>query len=708
MKDQSNINTPERPIETESQDSLGRGGFAERIADTLIDQGTGNATGVVVAVTGTWGSGKSSVLNLVEERLISHYGERVLVIRFNPWLVSNRDDLIQQFFAELAAAMSAREGHRKKLKKVAEAIPQYSLALLPAATAAAALVPHVSWFASLVPFARHLSESLKRRPSLNAAKAKLRSELESSHVSIVVLIDEVDRVDDSDVVAIAQLVRSIADFPGISYCLAYDVERVAEALGGGGGAKRGRAYLEKIVQFGFPIPYLFSDELAGLLAAEIDLIGELKRVGLTASKSYQTLAAELFSADIITTPRDIKRLVGAFRVLVSAISEEVQHCDLLAFAALQTKYPSLLTKIRSTPDLFVEDPLDATAYFAREALSKLDGKDRWKDIFKPEEVTAASEKLLEWLFPGIAENSSGNERLSDPRALCSRRALLTALRMGIVPGFYSRATIISLVENTSDGISEFLSGAAKQGRLDRLLPQLNEIAPTQPAHVLVRFWSSVIEYLQPKLDSWQAPFAMEHRLIQDFEAAFRRCVLKNSEFADIARRVMRKPVQEGQTALVAHIIWDLFFTYGLFGRDKRSTRFAFLSSDEVQTAGLQLGKEYRKRHLAYNWAATLGDMLPIYVIRATGNWDDACKRQLADLLSDETALDGFVFAMFGDSRGAEFTTIEDMVGVEFLSRAILSRGESFGERKTLLEAAYSRARRQLGIQIPETDQLDDD
>lgn len=433
-----------------------------------------------------------------------------------------------------------------------------------------------------------------------------------------------------------------------------------------------------------------------------------KRVDLTASKNYQTLAGELFSADIVTTPRDIKRLVGAFRVLVSAIGEEVQHCDLLAFATLQTKYPSLLTKIRSTPDLFVEDPLDATAYFAREALSKLDGKDRWNDIFKPEEVTAASEKLLEWLFPGLAENSSGDERLSDPRALCSRRSLLTALRMGVVPGFYTRATIISFIENTSDGISEFLGAAAKQGRLDRLLAQLNEIAPTQPADVLVKFWTSVIECLQPKLDNWHAPFAMEHRLIQDFEAAFRRCVLKNSEFSDVAPRVMRKPVQEGQTAFVSHVIWDLFFTYGLFGRDKRSTRFAFLSSDEVQAMGLQLGKEYRKRHLAYNWVATLGDMLPIYVIRATGNWDETCKRQLADLLSDETALDGFVFAMFGDNRGAESTTIEEMVGVDFLARAILNRGQSFDARETLLQAAYSRARRQLGIKIQETGQMDDD
>jgi hypothetical protein len=41
---------PERPIENSSQDILSRGSFAERIADSLIDENSRRATGVVVAV----------------------------------------------------------------------------------------------------------------------------------------------------------------------------------------------------------------------------------------------------------------------------------------------------------------------------------------------------------------------------------------------------------------------------------------------------------------------------------------------------------------------------------------------------------------------------------------------------------------------------------------------------------------------------------
>lgn len=60
---------------------------------------------------------------------------------------------------------------------------------------------------------------------------------------IVVLIDELDRVESEEIRTVAQLVRSVADFPGVSYLLAYDRERVAQALGGEN-AERGQAYLE--------------------------------------------------------------------------------------------------------------------------------------------------------------------------------------------------------------------------------------------------------------------------------------------------------------------------------------------------------------------------------------------------------------------------------------------------------------------------------
>lgn len=102
---ESLISAPERPISTCDQDKLGRDAFIERLVSGLISEKfskpsgakTHIATGVVIGLTGPWGSGKSSVVNLVHENIrVTH--PSALVIKFDPWLISNRDALIHEFF----------------------------------------------------------------------------------------------------------------------------------------------------------------------------------------------------------------------------------------------------------------------------------------------------------------------------------------------------------------------------------------------------------------------------------------------------------------------------------------------------------------------------------------------------------------------------------------------------------------------------------
>lgn len=105
----------------------------------------------------------------------------------------------------------------------------------------------------------------------------------------IVLIDELDRIEDAEIRAVAQLVRAVADFPNISYVLAYDASRVVQALGTGDSrerSERGRAYLEKIVQFQIKLPAILENELESLLNDELmkleDELG-LPKIGKIAS-----------------------------------------------------------------------------------------------------------------------------------------------------------------------------------------------------------------------------------------------------------------------------------------------------------------------------------------------------------------------------------------------------------------------------------------
>jgi len=116
------------------------------LAASLIDTTTGKATGVVVGITGPWGSGKSSILYLLQAEL-EHPENRTayhhaVIVRFDPWLVSGRDDLIVEFLRELQATL--REvGTRypqvaTQLKKLAGKLAEYGSRLAPFAALASA------------------------------------------------------------------------------------------------------------------------------------------------------------------------------------------------------------------------------------------------------------------------------------------------------------------------------------------------------------------------------------------------------------------------------------------------------------------------------------------------------------------------------------------------------------------------------------------
>src|SRR5690242_20719237 len=75
-------------IETK-RDYLNYVEVAELVAEILVDPGM---RPVSVGIFGTWGTGKSSLLNLIESELKRRAGHDTIVIRFDAWLYQGYDD----------------------------------------------------------------------------------------------------------------------------------------------------------------------------------------------------------------------------------------------------------------------------------------------------------------------------------------------------------------------------------------------------------------------------------------------------------------------------------------------------------------------------------------------------------------------------------------------------------------------------------------
>jgi predicted KAP-like P-loop ATPase len=81
----------DRPIETARADALGRSGFSARLAQSI--GAWDGRDSLVIALHGGWGTGKTSVKNMVLEKLRGSPAKCPEVVEFSPWQVSGTGTL---------------------------------------------------------------------------------------------------------------------------------------------------------------------------------------------------------------------------------------------------------------------------------------------------------------------------------------------------------------------------------------------------------------------------------------------------------------------------------------------------------------------------------------------------------------------------------------------------------------------------------------
>lgn len=112
----------DNPVSSRTEDRLGRAQFADRI--TAMLRGAPADRGLVVGLMGPWGSGKTSVLNMVREGL-QRSPERT-VLAFNPWMFSGSEQLVRAFFEQVSAQLRLKK--RAAERELASQLAEYGQA----------------------------------------------------------------------------------------------------------------------------------------------------------------------------------------------------------------------------------------------------------------------------------------------------------------------------------------------------------------------------------------------------------------------------------------------------------------------------------------------------------------------------------------------------------------------------------------------------
>ncbi|WP_430247589.1 P-loop NTPase fold protein [Providencia sp. PAZ2] len=114
----------EAPIRAASEDRLRRAGFAARIADVLSELSL--REGRVFAIRGGWGFGKSSLKNLITERLDAK-SSGADWLDFNPWQWGDGDSIARALFGQIADRLGGE--HSKAALDRAQAFRRYGAIL---------------------------------------------------------------------------------------------------------------------------------------------------------------------------------------------------------------------------------------------------------------------------------------------------------------------------------------------------------------------------------------------------------------------------------------------------------------------------------------------------------------------------------------------------------------------------------------------------
>jgi energy-coupling factor transporter ATP-binding protein EcfA2 len=656
----------ERPIHTAAEDKLERGTFIGRLCDAVISRHTEKATGIIIGITGPWGSGKSSILNLLDGYIRKTHGDAI-VVRFDPWLISGRNDLIAEFIAELIAELRQSNDETKRFQAAISKLVDYGNTLSPLAT----LVPYGTAVKDALKMAK---DHLDRQKSLHEQRRELMEALARVAAPIVVLIDELDRIEDEEIRIVAQLVRSVADFPGISYVLAYDAERVMRALGGSEKLERGRAYLEKIVQLQIPLPVLMDDEIHRLIEADLDpLCDEGLIPGSRAEVERYAKLRGLLVPRLIATPRDAKRLTGTFSILVRMLTGEVDWIDLLGFCALLVKAPLTVEQIKRDPDAVVDDPTSVEEIVARASERQL-GLEALLERVNPErEGGAEVRRLLGFLFSRLSDDRA-DQRYDRPQGIsvCRMRPLLITLRLDLVPGFFSRDAVLDLFGRPSEQVTAFLRAAYDENRIGHFVTKLEDMRDELKLTTIEQqlFWLGASAFLKKPDTEYLVAYSPMYEIVMRFAAAF----LKITGLA--ARDLFLDLVSEGEVEITASLMRSHIFHHALFGCKRSDGAGVFLDGPEAEAIARKLAAQHRAQHLDGRFLWSLWQLNPVYTMINAGVWDEACCARLTAFLTDPKAVDALTLMFFGNGYTTSRETIAKFLDLDNYLRLVDERLEA--------------------------------
>ena len=190
-----------------------------------------------IGVVGEWGSGKSTIIELVKEDINKNeiLNKNVVIVDdFDPWAIKSQDALVLAFYNTIIENLGENIGYFKR-KKIQNALINISTN-----------IPYIG-----KGIGSFFDNRIDDYTEYKEIKADLKEKLENSNKRLIFIIDNLDRMNSDNVLFLLTLIGTLFKLPNITYIVAYDKDRMNTIFKSD---KINSKYLEKIINKEIVIP----------------------------------------------------------------------------------------------------------------------------------------------------------------------------------------------------------------------------------------------------------------------------------------------------------------------------------------------------------------------------------------------------------------------------------------------------------------------
>ena len=285
-------------------------------------------------------------------------------------------------------------------------------------------------------------------------RTRLSEALATSDSRVVVLIDDIDRLEPNETRELMRLVRLTSDLPKVIFLLAFDRQHVERSLGGD--ELEGRKYLDKIIQVNYDLPMVREAVLPEMLLPWLDELIRGRELVQLDRHVWGRVFYEVIKP-LLLNLRDVKRYLYSVPVTLNTVGQEIALADLLGLEAIRVLRPSMFDELRAHTECLVHSEAGFRLWMTEEDRNREAQGQLSAMLERTENGREVLKSVFEILFPAtqgfLGHGWYGPNWIAEwrkQRRVACEEVLRTYLQAGLGEGALSSREIQEIVEALTD------------------------------------------------------------------------------------------------------------------------------------------------------------------------------------------------------------------------------------------------------------------